>query len=105
MIEKQITDEFDKYLRQKNIFFIGKNDARNHARSVDDGRPDRICFLPKGIVIIIEFKTPEKIKTKNNGLRPKQIEWKDYLLKNKFNYYLLDSAKIAKKILDKHLKK
>jgi len=93
--EKDITNEFDNYLKREKIKYIAKNDARNHARGADGGFPDRLIFLPNGRVLEIEFKTPKEIKTKENGLSPRQVGWRDYLIFNKHNYYILSSAKEA----------
>ena len=103
MTEKYIVDQVDTYCKARGIKYIGKNDARNHARSLDDGRTDRIYPLPNGITLYIEFKTPEKIKTKDNGLRPKQKEWREYLLKNGHQYYLLDNAIDAIRLIERYI--
>lgn len=98
--EKDITKKFDKWLLSQNYMYIAKNDSRNHARSKDDGHPDRIIFLNNRIVINIEFKTPEKYRKKDHGLRKKQIIWCDYLIKNDHYYYICTSAKEAIDIIE-----
>lgn len=85
---------FARFLKKLNYKYVCKN-WNNHKRQADDGLADFIVFLPKGVVIHIEFKTPEKIATRNNGLRPKQTEWKDYLKSNDHEYYIVDNIKTA----------
>ena len=90
--EKQLLhDPFAKFLKVQGLKYIHEN-WLNHKNQADSGHFDFIISLPKGRTIHIEFKTPEKIITKNFGMRPKQIEWENYLFKNGHEYYILSDV-------------
>lgn len=110
MIQKELTEKellhnpFKKILDKHKLKYIHKNDARNHARGSDSGYPDFIIFLDNGIVLLIEFKKKEKYFSKLFGLRPKQVEWRDYLREKNFRYLLTYKLKDAIDFVEFYLK-
>ena len=60
------------------------------------GCPDLAALLNKGKVIFFEFKL------KGNKLSKTQIEWRDYLLKNNYEYYIIYDIKDFIEIIKKN---
>jgi hypothetical protein len=68
---------FMKWLDDRGIKYR-RISPKNHYRDSSDGVPDFEVMINTN-PLFIEFKTPEKYKLKDNDLKPKQIEWIDYL--------------------------
>jgi hypothetical protein len=92
-----------EWLREKNIFYIRKNDAKNHYRQTSDGVPDFVILLPKSRIVFVEYKTKEKIKQKNKGLSKRQEEWRKYLIDNEYWYILTSNWEEVKEKIEKIL--
>lgn len=62
------------------------------------GLPDLIIFFKNGKVVFIEFKILK------NELKTKQIEWKEYLEKKGYDYYLIyDNINLFYEIIKKYI--
>lgn len=92
-------DPFAKWLTASGILYDHKNDAKNHYRASDDGKPDFTIWLSSERVLFIEFKTPSEIKTKDFGLNTKQSTRIAKLRRLGFEVRILDNLESAYEII------
>jgi hypothetical protein len=104
MTEAILQKTCESLLKKKNIKFITRFNEnlfkRNRGIRKDlKGCPDLICFMPNGRLIAIELKAPEKYIAPEMGLSDDQKEWRDYFIKNSYEWYCVDSFIEFKKII------
>jgi hypothetical protein len=77
-----------KYLQLQGIKYIHLQKTTNRKYDTNKtlkGLPDLIVFLKDGLTLLIEFKQGK------NLLSEDQKEWRDYFIKNRYSYCVLDN--------------
>lgn len=87
MLEKNIEAWFVQAIKKKGGVAI------KLISSYTIGLPDRLVLLPQGKIFFVEFKAPGK------KLRLLQIAEKNKLEKLGFEYHVVDSFDVAKKLI------
>lgn len=79
--------------------------SRLKVEGVKTGVPDIFIPIPVGIYhgLFIEFKKPNLENHKNGGLRPTQIEYRDYLISQKYGHFTAHSYLTAVEVTLKYL--
>jgi hypothetical protein len=77
--EKQVEAKFRKRIREIGGY------ALKFVSPGCSGVPDRLVFLPKGKIVLVEIKKP------GERLRPLQLLMKEKFEKLGFTYYVIDS--------------
>lgn len=84
--EKDVQKGIGKIMRDHGVLYYHRekyNKTKSGDRYTFNGMPDTIVWLPHGKVITIEIKKEKEV------LRPKQLEWSEYLLNNSHDCYII----------------
>lgn len=90
-IEKEIENQFVNYAKTHNVLAVKFIDPGN------TGAPDRICFLPGGKILLIEFKKPGGLLSVKQQLYHKRLYELGQFV------YTCCSFQQAKEVLDHHV--